>query len=127
MAQVLGAVAGAGILYLIAPGKDGFSLTGGFAANAFGEPSSGSYPLCSALNTEVVLTFMFLVIILGATDKKAAPAFAAFAIGLGLTLSTSSVSPSPICRSTRHAALAQTYLSVVGQPSSSASQHAVSD
>jgi len=86
VAQVLGAVAGAGILYLIASGKDGFSLTSGFAANGFGEHSPGGYSLGAALITEVVLTFMFLVIILGATDKKAAPGFAPIAIGLGLTL-----------------------------------------
>jgi len=86
VAQVLGAVAGAGILYLIASGKDGFSLTSGFAANGYGEHSPGGYTLGAALITEVVLTFMFLVIILGATDKKAAPGFAPLAIGLGLTL-----------------------------------------
>ncbi len=84
-AQVLGAIAGAGILYLIATGKAGFEL-GGFAANGYGEHSPGGYSLLSALITEVVMTFMFLIIILGATDAKAPSGMAGLAIGLGLTL-----------------------------------------
>jgi aquaporin Z len=84
-AQVLGAVVGAGILYLIATGKAGFEL-GGFAANGYGEHSPGGYSMTAALVTEVVMTFMFLMIILGATDSKASPGFAGLAIGLGLTL-----------------------------------------
>ena len=85
IAQVLGALAGAGILYLIASGKAGFEL-GGFAANGFGEHSPGGYNMIAALVTEVVMTFMFLIIILGATHKNASPGFAGIAIGLGLTL-----------------------------------------
>lgn len=85
VAQVLGAVAGAGILYLIASGKPGFEL-GGFAANGYGEHSPGGYSMVSALVTEVVMTFLFLIIILGATHSKAPKGFAGLAIGLGLTL-----------------------------------------
>lgn len=85
IAQVLGAIAGAGILYLIASGKPGFEL-GGFAANGFGEHSPGGYSMTAALVTEVILTFMFLVIIMGATHSKAPKGFAGIAIGLGLTL-----------------------------------------
>lgn len=85
IAQVLGAIAGAGILYLIASGKPGFEL-GGFAANGFGEHSPGGYSMAAALVTEVILTFMFLVIIMGATHSKAPKGFAGIAIGLGLTL-----------------------------------------
>jgi len=85
IAQVIGALAGAGILYLIATGKPGFEL-GGFAANGYGEHSPGGYSMLSALVTEVVMTFIFLIIILGATDKKAPGNFAGLAIGLGLTL-----------------------------------------
>ncbi|NLT52159.1 MAG: aquaporin Z [Ignavibacteria bacterium] len=85
IAQVLGGIAGAGILFLIASGKPGFEI-GGFAANGFGEHSPGGYNLSSALITEVVMTFMFLIIILGATHKKAPQGFAGLAIGLGLTL-----------------------------------------
>lgn len=84
-AQILGAIAGAGILYLIATGKAGFEL-GGFAANGFGEHSPGGYSLLAAFVTEVVMTFMFLIIILGATHSNAASGFAGIAIGLGLTL-----------------------------------------
>lgn len=84
-AQVLGAVLGAGTLYLIASGKAGFDL-GGFASNGYGEHSPGGYSLMAALLTEVVLTFMFLFIILGATDSRAPQGFAPIAIGLGLTL-----------------------------------------
>lgn len=85
VAQVLGAVLGSAVLYGIASGAPGFSL-GGFAANGFGEHSPGGYSLVSAATAEVVLTFMFLVIILGATDKRAPAGFAPIAIGLGLTL-----------------------------------------
>jgi glycerol uptake facilitator-like aquaporin len=84
-AQVLGAIAGAGILYLIASGKPGFEV-GGFAANGYGDHSPGGYSMVAALVTELVLTFMFLFIILGTTHSKAAPGFAGIAIGLGLTL-----------------------------------------
>jgi aquaporin Z len=86
VAQVLGGLAGAGILYLIASGKEGFSLTGGFASNGYGAHSPGGYTLEAALTAEVVLTFMFLLIILGATDRRAPQGFAPIAIGLGLTL-----------------------------------------
>jgi aquaporin Z len=86
VAQVIGAVAGAGVLYLIASGKEGFSLAGGFASNGYGAHSPGGYELMSALVAEVVLTFFFLMIILGSTDKRAPQGFAPVAIGLGLTL-----------------------------------------
>src|SRR5579862_359248 len=86
IAQVLGAVAGSGILYLIASGKEGFSLAGGFAANGYGAHSPGGYALGAAMTAEVMLTFMFLMIILGATDRRAPQGFAPIAIGLGLTL-----------------------------------------
>jgi aquaporin Z len=85
-AQVLGAVAGAGVLYLIASGQPGFSLAGGFASNGYGEHSPGGYALVSCLVAEVVLTFFFLLIILGATDSRAPQGFAPIAIGFGLTL-----------------------------------------
>ena len=85
-AQVLGAIAGAGVLYLIASGKAGFDLSGGFASNGYGEHSPGKYSLFSALVAEVVLTYMFLMIILGSTDGRAPAGFAPIAIGLGLTL-----------------------------------------
>lgn len=85
ISQVLGGIAGAGILYLIASGKSDFVL-GGFAANGFGEHSPGGYSMLSALVTEVVMTFMFLIIILGTTHAKAPKGFAGLAIGLGLTL-----------------------------------------
>jgi aquaporin Z len=84
-AQVLGAIAGASILYVIASGNPSFEL-GGFAANGFGEHSPGGYSMLAALVTEIVMTFMFLIIILGVTDSKAASGFAGLAIGLGLTL-----------------------------------------
>ena len=74
------------MLYVIASGKEGFSLAGGFASNGFGEHSPGGYSLLSALVAEVVLTMMFLLIIMGATDKRAPAGFAPIAIGLGLTL-----------------------------------------
>ncbi len=85
VAQVLGALAAGGVLYVIASGKPGFE-TGGFASNGFGEHSPGNYGLTSCLVTEVVMTAMFLLIILGATSKKAPAGFAPLAIGLGLTL-----------------------------------------
>lgn len=85
VAQVLGGITGAGILYLIATGKAGFEI-GGFAANGYGEHSPDGYSMLAALVTEVVMTFMFLIIILGATHSKAPKGFAGLAIGLGLTL-----------------------------------------
>jgi aquaporin Z len=85
-AQVLGGITGAAILYLIATGKAGFDLSGGFASNGYGEHSPGGYSLVAALVTEVVMTFMFLMIILGSTDSRAPQGFAPIAIGLGLTL-----------------------------------------
>ena len=85
IAQVLGGIAGAGILYLIASGKPDFEL-GGFAANGYGENSPGGYGMMAALITEVVMTFMFLIVILGATHSKAPKGFAGLAIGLALTL-----------------------------------------
>lgn len=86
VAQVLGGLAGAAVLYLIASGKEGFSTEGGFASNGFGEHSPGGYSMVAALVAEIVLTFFFLLIILGATDKRAPQGFAPIAIGLGLTL-----------------------------------------
>ena len=86
VAQVAGAIAGAAVLYVIASGQTGFSLASGFASNGYGVHSPGGYALGSALVTEIVMTFMFLVIILGATDKRAPAGFAPIAIGLGLTL-----------------------------------------
>jgi aquaporin Z len=86
LAQVIGAVLAAGVLYLIASGKAGFDLKAGFASNGFGEHSPGKYGFASAALTEVVMTFMFLVVILGATHKRAAAGFAGLAIGLALTL-----------------------------------------
>jgi aquaporin Z len=85
LAQVAGGLAGAAVLYLIATGKSGFEI-GGFASNGYGDHSPGGYSLLSALVTEIVMTFMFLMIILGATDKRAPQGFAPIAIGLGLTL-----------------------------------------
>ncbi len=85
IAQVVGGIAGAAVLYIIATGKAGFEI-GGFASNGYGEHSPGGYGLIAALVTEVVMTFMFLLIILGATDKRAPQSFAPIAIGLGLTL-----------------------------------------
>jgi len=83
--QVLGAIVASGVLFAIASGKPGFT-TGGFAANGFGDHSPGGYTMESAILAEAVLTFMFLMIILGATDKRAPAGFAPIAIGLGLTL-----------------------------------------
>lgn len=86
-AQVTGGIAGAGVLYLIASGQAGFdAAASGFASNGFGEHSPGGYGLTAAAITEVVMTFMFLIIILGATDKRAPAGLAPVAIGLGLTL-----------------------------------------
>src|SRR5210317_681012 len=85
-AQVLGAIGGAGVLYLIASGGPGFDLAGGFASNGFGAHSPGGYGMTSALLTEIAMTYMFLIIILGATDSRAPAGFAPIAIGLGLTL-----------------------------------------
>ena len=111
-AQVIGGTAGALVLYLIATGQAGFEV-GGFASNGFGELSPGKYNLTSVLITEVVFTFMFLFIILGATSKNAPAGFAGIAIGLGLTLihlvsipvSNTSVNPA---RSTAAALFADT-------------------
>lgn len=85
VAQVVGAIAGAGTLYVIASGKPGFEL-GGFASNGFAEHSPGGYSMLAALVAEVVLTAVFLFVILGATDARAPKGFAPIAIGLGLTL-----------------------------------------
>jgi aquaporin Z len=86
IAQVLGAIAAAGVLYLIASGAPGFSSDGGFASNGYGEHSPGGYSLTAALISEVVMTFFFLIIILGSTSPKAPAGFAPIAIGLGLTI-----------------------------------------
>lgn len=85
-AQVLGGIVGAGVLYLIATGKAGFDVSGGFASNGYGEHSPGHYSLTACFIAEVVLTFFFLFIILGSTDSRAPAGFAPIAIGLGLTL-----------------------------------------
>ncbi len=84
-AQVLGGIAGAGILFVIASGKPGFEV-GGFAANGYGDHSPGAYNMLAALVTEIVMTFLFLIIILGSTHSNAPKGFAGIAIGLGLTL-----------------------------------------
>lgn len=86
VAQVIGAIAAAVVLYVIASGQAGFSLSGGLAANGYGAHSPGGYSLASALVAEIVLTFFFLLIILGSTDGRAPQGFAPLAIGLGLTL-----------------------------------------
>jgi aquaporin Z len=86
IAQVLGGIAAGGVLYLIASGKAAFDVTAGFASNGYGAHSPGGYSLLAAFITEVVMTLMFLIIILGATDKRAPQGFAPIAIGLGLTL-----------------------------------------
>jgi aquaporin Z len=86
IAQLAGAIAGAGILYLIASGKAGFDLSAGFASNGYNEHSPGGYTIVAALVTEVVMTFFFLIVILGATDGRAPNGFAPIAIGLALTL-----------------------------------------
>jgi len=84
--QVTGAIAAAGVLYAIASGRPGFDVAAGFAANGYGEHSPGGYGLGSALITEVVMTFMFVLVILGATHTRAPVGFAGLAIGLALTL-----------------------------------------
>jgi len=86
LAQVLGAIAGGGVLYLIASGAAGFDASAGFASNGYGTHSPGGYSLLAALITEIVMTMMFLLIIMGSTDKRAPQGFAPIAIGLGLTL-----------------------------------------
>lgn len=86
IAQVLGGIVAGGVLYLIASGKPGFELAAGFASNGYGAHSPGGYSMEAALITEIVMTMMFLVIILGATDKRAPQGFAPIAIGLCLTL-----------------------------------------
>ncbi len=86
VSQVLGAILAGGVLYIIASGKAGFDVSAGFAANGYENHSPGGYSLLAALVTEVVMTMMFLLIIMGATDKRAPQGFAPIAIGLGLTL-----------------------------------------
>jgi aquaporin Z len=86
IAQVAGGIVGGGVLYLIASGKADFNVSAGFASNGYGAHSPGGYSLLAALITEVVMTMMFLLIILGSTDKRAPQGFAPIAIGLGLTL-----------------------------------------
>jgi aquaporin Z len=113
IAQVLGAIAAAGVLYLIVSGKAGFQGVGGFASNGYGANSPGGFSLLSVLTCEVVMTAIFLVVILGSTAKKAAGAFGGLSIGLCLTLihlvsipvSNTSVNPA---RSTGPALFAQT-------------------
>ncbi len=112
VAQVIGGIVGAAVLYFIASGQAGFEAAG-FASNGYGELSPGKYSMVSVLVTEVVMTFMFLFIILGATDERAPAGFAGIAIGLGLTLihlvsipvSNTSVNPA---RSTAAALFADT-------------------
>jgi aquaporin Z len=86
IAQVLGGIVAGGVLYMIASGKAGFDVSAGFASNGYGAHSPGGYSLVAALVCEVVMTMMFLIIILGATDERAPKGFAPLAIGLGLTL-----------------------------------------
>jgi aquaporin Z len=86
IAQCVGAVVAGGVLYLIATGKAGFDITAGFASNGYGDHSPGGYSMTAGFITEVVMTMMFLLIILGATDPRAPQGFAPIAIGLGLTL-----------------------------------------
>jgi len=86
VSQVLGGIAAAGVLYIIASGKDGFSLAGGFASNGYGMHSPGGYSMLACLVAEIVLTAFFLLVILGSTDKRAPAGFAPIAIGLCLTL-----------------------------------------
>jgi aquaporin Z len=86
IAQVLGGIVAGAILFVIASGKEGFDLAAGFASNGYGEHSPGGYSLLAALVTEIVMTMMFLIVILGATDKRAPQGLAPIAIGLCLTL-----------------------------------------
>ncbi|MDM5177478.1 aquaporin Z [Massilia sp. DJPM01] len=86
VAQVIGAIAAAGVLYVIASGAAGFDVSKGFASNGYGDHSPGGYSLLAALVTEVVMTMFFLIVILGATDKRAPAGFAPLPIGLALTL-----------------------------------------
>jgi aquaporin Z len=86
IAQVIGAIAAGGVLYLIASGQAGFDVSAGFASNGYGDHSPGGYTMTAALITEVVMTMMFVFIIMGATDSRAPAGFAPIAIGLGLTL-----------------------------------------
>lgn len=86
IAQLAGGIAGAAVLYVIASGKAGFDLAAGFASNGYAAHSPGGYSMTACLTAEVVLTFMFLMIILGSTDRRAPQGFAPIAIGLGLTL-----------------------------------------
>jgi aquaporin Z len=86
VAQVLGAIVAAAVLYFIASGKPGFDISSGLAANGYGEYSPGTYSVAAGFVTEVLMTFMFLIIILGATDERAPKGLAPIAIGLGLTL-----------------------------------------
>jgi aquaporin Z len=86
IAQVAGGICGAGVLYIIASGKAGFDLSGGFASNGYGQHSPGGYSVLACFVAEVVLTMFFLLIIMGSTDKRAPQGFAPIAIGLGLTL-----------------------------------------
>jgi aquaporin Z len=86
VSQVLGGIVAGGVLYIIASGKAGFDVSAGFASNGYGEHSPGGYSLLAALVTEIVMTMMFLLVIMGATDKRAPQGFAPMAIGLCLTL-----------------------------------------
>lgn len=86
VAQLLGAVVAGGVLFLIASGQAGFDVSAGFASNGYGDHSPGGYTMLAALICEIVMTMMFVLIILGATDKRAPQGFAPLAIGLGLTL-----------------------------------------
>jgi len=86
IAQVIGAITGAAVLFVIASGKAGFDVASGFAANGYGPHSPGGYSMTAALVTEIVMTLMFLLIILGSTDRRAPQGFAPIAIGFGLTL-----------------------------------------
>lgn len=86
VAQVVGAIVGAGVLYIIASGSPDFTLAGGFASNGYGEHSPGGYSMMAGAVSEIVMTFMFLIVILGATHKRAPVGFAGIAIGLALTL-----------------------------------------
>ena len=86
ISQLIGAIAAGGVLFIIASGRMGFDVSAGFASNGYGDHSPGGYSLISAFIIEVVLTFIFLFIIMGSTDKRAPQGFAPIAIGLGLTL-----------------------------------------